>query len=286
MPELADYKTPIEPTWCPGCGDFSIWVGLKKALVDLELAPHEVVLSFDIGCNSNMADKINGYVIKTLHGRAIPAAVGAKLANPKVPVVALGGDGGTLSEGMGHLMHAARSNYDITFLLFNNGDFGLTTGQPTCTSRKGQVLVTEPWGVVEEQFNPSQIALVSKATFVGRVFAGNVPALTEMIKQGINHHGFSFIEIMQNCPTYNKIVTSELLNEICEDLPENHDSSNWDKAFSAAAIRDDHLSTGILYQNKDLPKYLERLPHFHGQDRVLAEEVEKQDISEYMKEFV
>lgn len=288
MAAITDYKSPIEPTWCPGCGDYGIWSGLKMALVQLNLAPHEVILSFDIGCNSNMADKINAYVIKTLHGRSIPAAVGAKLANLKMPVIALGGDGGTLSEGPGHLLHAARANYDITFLLFNNGDYGLTTGQPTCTSKLNQQMVTEPWGVVEEPISPAQLALVSKATFVARAFSGDVPKLAELIVQGVHHPGFSFIEIMQNCPTYNKIVTAESLRSAIYDINtvQDYDKTNWKWAFDIAGNEDDHIASGVLYQHPNSVPYHQRLPHFKDKDRVLINEVQKYPISEFTEEFI
>src|SRR5690606_2374726 len=112
-PVMADYHNKNQCTWCDGCGDYGIWTAVKRALVELGIPPHGVLLCYDVGCHGNMSDKLEGYRFHGLHGRVLPFASGAKLANPKLPVIAHGGDGASFSEGVGHLVHSVRSNYPI-----------------------------------------------------------------------------------------------------------------------------------------------------------------------------
>ena len=135
-----DYNTLYKPTWCPGCGDFGIWAGIKNALTELDIASHNVVITYDIGCIGNMAGTIKCYGFHSLHGRALPVAVGAKLANQKLTVIAVAGDGGAYSEGTNHLIHAARYNADVVYLVANNKSFSLTTGQASPTSDRKSVV--------------------------------------------------------------------------------------------------------------------------------------------------
>lgn len=287
MTHVNDYNTPINPTWCPGCGNFALWNSLKQALLDLELDPHEVVLTFDIGCSSNMADKINTYAIKSLHGRSVPAAIGVKIANPEIPVIAIGGDGGIMEEGINHLMWAARSNYDMTVLMHNNQIFGLTTGQPTTTTTKGQAAKTAPLGVVENQIIPAHVALVSNASFVARVFAEDTKYVTKIIKEAVRHKGFAFVEFLQPCITFNKLNTFKWFRERVYKLDErkNYDPSDWDNAIKVSKDTSEKIATGIIYKRKRPVPYSERLAYRKDVKTTPVDEVKEYSIKELIKEF-
>ena len=286
--QIDDYKTPIDPTWCPGCGDFGILMAMKKALVELEVNPHEAVFTFDIGCSGNMADKVNGYGFKSLHGRSIATASGVSIANPNLKIIATGGDGGLLEEGISHLMWAARSNYNLTAVMHNNQIFGLTTGQPTVTTERHQPGKTATSaGVIEQTLNPIQIALVSKASFVARGYSGDLQYLTEIIKAGINHNGFAFIDALQPCVTYNKHNTFKWFGERIYKLKEEkkYDPTDWDLAFKTGSEWEEKIATGILYQGKEAVPYNKQLPQRKDKKTRIVDEVKKPSISKFIAEF-
>ncbi|MBD3280686.1 2-oxoacid:ferredoxin oxidoreductase subunit beta [Candidatus Dojkabacteria bacterium] len=283
---INDYASPIKPTWCPGCGDFAIWTAIKMALVELNIPPTEAVLCFDIGCNGNMADKINSYVFKGLHGRVIPAAAGIKLANQKLPVIAVAGDGGTFDEGMQHFIHAFRSNYDITFVLHNNCDFGLTTGQATPTTPKGQKMNSSPYGVIEDRLNPTQLALNLNPSFVAKGYTGDMKQLKALMISAIEHKGFSYLEVLQHCPTYNKFMDQtwykDRVYKVEED--ESYDNSDLKLAYERAEDQLEKIATGILYQDKARLNFYQRLEHLKAQLELVSN-VEEKDIGELLNEF-
>jgi 2-oxoglutarate ferredoxin oxidoreductase subunit beta len=287
MLQLDNYKTIHDPTWCPGCGNYAIWNSLKQALMEMNLAPHQVLLTFDIGCSGNMADKINTYAFKTLHGRTVAAAIGAKIANEKLPVVAIGGDGGIMEEGVNHLMWAARSNYDITVIMHENAVFGLTTGQPNTLTMQKQAFKIAPWGVVEKKINPIHLALVSNATFVARGFAGDPVQVKELIKQGMQHKGFSFIDLLQPCVTFNTVNTYEWFRKRVHKLEneKGYDTSNWDMAFKKSKDWEEKIATGVIYEDKASIPYHLNLPHRKDVQTTLVEEVKKYSIEEFIGEF-
>lgn len=283
---VSDFDSTVLPTWCPGCGNFAIFTALKNALVELNLSPTDINLCFDIGCNGNGADKINAYAIKGLHGRAIATASGVHLGNHKLPVISMSGDGGTLDEGIHHLIHAIRSNYNITFLLHNNGDFGLTTGQATPTTPKGSIMNSSPYGVVEERLNPVQIALTAGATFVAKGHTGNIKQLQNIIKAGIKHNGFSFIEILQTCPSYNKIQDIKYLNANTYDVATDKNFQNTrEYAYKSSDYSEAKIPTGILYEDKKSIAYYDRLEHRKNKKTVLKDEVKKVKIDDLLVEF-
>jgi 2-oxoglutarate ferredoxin oxidoreductase subunit beta len=287
MAQAEDYNTIVQPTWCPGCGNYGVWNSLKQALVGLNLAPYQVVLTYDIGCSGNMADKVNSYGFKSLHGRTIPVALGVKLANPNLEVISIGGDGGIMEEGINHLMWGARSNYDITVIMHNNQRFGLTTGQPTTTTDKNQPGKTAPWGVVEDKILAAHVALISKATFVARGFAGDPEQLTKLMKDAVKHKGFAFLEILQPCVTFNKYNTFEWFRKRIYKLEEkkNYDPSNWERAFETASDWEEKIATGIIYKAKKSVPYSQRLPHRKDRKSTLVQEVKKYSIKGFIEEF-
>lgn len=261
--KVSDYSTIIQPTWCGGCGDYGIWASLKRALVELDIAPHEVLLCFDIGCNGNMSDKIKGYRIHTLHGRVLPVAAGAKLANPNVKVIAFAGDGATYSEGINHFINSIRSNYPITFFVHNNGNYGLTTGQASATTRQNAKRNSSPNGPTAQTLNPLDLAFALNPSFVARGFSGNIHQLTEIMKEAImfQDKGFAYVDILQACPTFNKETTHEWYMERVRDVNklENYSTNDIDRALRISKDLETHIATGVLYKNDQLPNYFERI---------------------------
>jgi 2-oxoglutarate ferredoxin oxidoreductase subunit beta len=205
----ADYKTEAHNDWCPGCGDFGILSAVQLTLADMQIAPHRVVIFSGIGCSSKIPHFVNTYGIHTLHGRSLPFAVGAKLANPDLTVIAAGGDGDGLGIGVGHFVSAGRRNVDFTYILFNNGVYGLTKGQASPTLRLGVKTKSLPQPNINDGVNPLLLALAAGFTFIARGYSYDVKHLRELIRQGIEHKGSAYIDVLQPCPTYNDINTKD-----------------------------------------------------------------------------
>jgi len=202
-----DFKTNITPTWCPGCGNHGIWMALKSALVKLQIPNHETVIVYGVGCHGNMRDWMHVYGVEGLHGRALPIAQGMKLANSKLTVIAVVGDGDSIGEGGNHFLHASKRNPNITVLVHDNQVYGLTTGQASPTAQKGLETKTTPSGVMEPPLNPMSLSLVGGGTFASRGFAGDIPYLTDIIAKAILHKGFSVVDVLQPCVTFDKVHT-------------------------------------------------------------------------------
>lgn len=248
-----DYDSENLFTWCTNCGNYGINGALKEALVEECIKPSEVVLVFDIGCNGNGSDKLNGYTVHGLHGRAIPFACGAAIANTEIPVIASAGDGATMSEGIGHLVAAIRGNYNITFLLHNNSNYGLTTGQASATTPEGFPMNSSPDGVNSTPIHVLDFVFALKPTFVARGYSGNTKQLTSIMRDAINHKGFSFVEILQDCPTYNKATSHEWFLERVYDVAGimNYNRSDRARAQLIARDIDSKIATGVLYQSDE-----------------------------------
>ncbi len=284
---MKDYSTQTRCSWCDGCGDYGIWTAAKEALVELGLAPWQVLLCYDVGCHGNMSDKLQGYRFHGLHGRVLPFAAGAKLANPKLPVIAFGGDGASFSEGIGHLVHSVRSHYPITFVLHNNGNYGLTTGQASSLTPQNQPMNTAPNGVAEATLNSMDFIFSLEPTFVARGFSGDIKQMKSIFKAALVHRGFAFVDILQACPTYNHFATHTMLMERYYKVEdEGHDPLDFKKARALAINTGKRIATGILYRNETVPNFIERLVPRQGKTTTLVEEVEKVDISKLMEEFV
>jgi 2-oxoglutarate ferredoxin oxidoreductase subunit beta len=202
-----------KPRWCPGCGDFSVYEALKNAFIELGLRPEEIVIVCGIGCATFIWSYINTNALKGIHGRVLPAATGVKLANPGLKVIGVSGDGDAYSIGGNHLVHTARRNVEITYIVVDNGVFGNTRGQPSPTTPIYSVVKNYPFRWPEKSVNPLLLALVSGATFVAQGFVGDVKKLKEYFKEAIIHRGFSFINILSVCPTFNPTRTVRELKE-------------------------------------------------------------------------
>ncbi len=252
--EVKDFNHKVAPDWCPGCGDFGLLAGLKKALPSVSLETHDVMVVSGIGCSSNLPGFINTYGLHTLHGRSLPIAQGFKLANHKMTVVAVGGDGDGYGIGVGHLVHAMRRNIDMTYLVMNNSIYGLTTGQTSPTSGFQMKTKSTPFGNPELPLNPLTLALGSGCGFVARVYTGHVTQLIDIVQKAIKHPGFALIDTFSPCVTFNKINTHQYYKENVKDINKlGHNPSDLYAAFREAT-REDCITTGIFYQS-DRPCY-------------------------------
>jgi 2-oxoglutarate ferredoxin oxidoreductase subunit beta len=244
---MDDYRGQ-EPAWCPGCGNFQILTAVKQALIELGLMPHQVLLVSGIGQSSKLPHYMRCNTFNGLHGRTLPVATGAKLANHELVVIAVAGDGDCYGEGGNHLIHTIRRNIDITLLVHNNQIYGLTKGQASPTSDAGMVTKLQPHGVVLSPFNPIAFAVSMDAGFVARGFSGDIPHLTEMIKEGIGHRGFSMIDILQPCVTFNKLNTYAWYRERVYRLSD-HDPYDRRLAFERALEWGERIPIGVIYRN-------------------------------------
>lgn len=207
-----------ETAWCPGCGNFGILNALSQALDGLGLEPKDVLFVSGIGQAGKTPHYIKGNVLNTLHGRTLPTATGAKIANSGLTVIAIGGDGDGYAEGGNHFIHALRRNIDITYLVHNNQVFGLTKGQASPSSDPGMMTGTTPWGVYNEPFNPLAAAISMNGSFVARSFAGDQEHLAKTIQAAVKHPGFALVDILQPCVTFNKINTYQWYRARVYDL--------------------------------------------------------------------
>jgi 2-oxoglutarate ferredoxin oxidoreductase subunit beta len=256
---IADYNGLI-PAWCPGCGNFGILAAVKKTLVELNLDPHGILLVSGIGQAGKLPHYTKGNVFNSLHGRPVPPAIGAKLANRELTVIAISGDGDGYGEGGNHFVHAARRNHDITYLVHNNQIYGLTKGQTSPTSDIGFVTKTTPQGA-PPPINPITLAIAAGASFVARAFAGDIDYLSQIIKQGINHRGFALIDILQPCVSFNHKNTYQWYKERVYKLEQdgNYDISDKNAAFKKAQEWGEHIPIGVFFR-EDRPTYESAFP--------------------------
>lgn len=283
MLTINDFKTAFMPNWCPGCGDFGIWGSLKNAFLEKGWGPTDVCLVYGIGCHGHMVNLLKSYAVETLHGRPIPVAQGIRLANHKLPVVIVGGDGDTFAEGTNHLVHIARRNIQATMLVHDNQVYGLTTGQTAPTARKGFKSRSTPRGVIEDPVNPLLIAISAGATFVARGFAGDIPGLTKIIVEGLNHHGFAFIDIFQPCITFNHINTYQWYREHIYNLDSTHDSTNKIAAYTKALEWGPRVPIGVFYKENKLT-YEDQTPQLR--DTPLAHQpIDTIDMKVFFEDF-
>jgi len=256
--ELAAYAG-LKSAWCPGCGNFGILAALNRALVSLGIGPRSVLMVSGIGQAGKTPHYTRGNVFNSLHGRALPVAIGAKIANPGLVVIAMGGDGDGYGEGLNHFLNAVRRNHDITYLVHNNQVYGLTKGQASPTSDAGFVTKTTPHGA-DIPLSPLALALAADATFVARGFAGDIDHLSDLIAQGIRHKGFALIDILQPCVSFNHRNTYAWYRERVYKLSEtDYDGRIKLAAFAKAQEWGDRIPIGVLFKG-ERPTYEERLP--------------------------
>jgi 2-oxoglutarate ferredoxin oxidoreductase subunit beta len=260
MSDLKLFNTTEKSTWCPGCGDFGILAGIKAALAGLDLMPHQAMLVSGIGCGSKLPHYLTVNAYNSLHGRAVPIAQGVKLANHDLKVIIVTGDGDGYGIGANHLMHGIRRNADVTHVIENNQIYGLTKGQYSPTTEKGTVTSFSPEGSIESGLNPLAVALAAGATFIGRSFAGDVKHLTALLQEAIKHPGYSVVDTLQPCVTYNKVNTYDWYRTRVYKVEEEvgYDPTDRNQAWTRAQEWGDRIPVGILYQVRE-PTYEEQV---------------------------
>lgn len=256
-----DYKGKVDPDWCPGCGDFGVLNSLQRACAELEIPPHQILTVSGIGCSSNLPGYFHAYGAHTLHGRSLAVATGAKMANHEMTVIVTAGDGDGYGIGGNHFLHTARRNVDLTYLVMNNQIYGLTTGQVSPTSRLGMVTKSTPFGSIERPVNPITSAIMAGATFVARAYSSDVRHLTNILKQAIQHKGFSLVDIFSPCVTFNLDNDHAFFKQRVKKLEdEGHDPRDWKAACEKAMVWGDTIYTGLFFQAEGAPALGEQEP--------------------------
>jgi 2-oxoglutarate ferredoxin oxidoreductase subunit beta len=259
-----DYSSAVEIAWCPGCGNFGILQALKKALVDLNLKPHQVLIVSGIGQAGKFPHYLKCNTLNELHGRTLPAAIGAKLVNPALTVIAEGGDGDGYGEGGNHFINAMVRNVRITYLVHNNQVYGLTKGQASPTSDRGFVTKTTLSGAWEP-LNPLALAIAAGASFVARSYSADTEHLSKMINLAIRHKGFALIDIFQPCVTFNHVNTYQYYQKRLYKLEEDpgYDSADRVAAFKKSLEGGEKIPIGLFYHCQR-PVFEEELPATRG----------------------
>lgn len=263
MATFKDFRNNVKPNWCPGCGDFSVQAAIQRAAANVGIEPHELAVVSGIGCSGRISGYINSYGFHGIHGRALPIAQGLKMANRDLHVIASGGDGDGFAIGMGHTIHSLRRNIDLTYVVMDNQIYGLTKGQTSPRSAAGFKTKSTPGGAIEPSLKPMEMALSAGATFVAQGFSSDIKELTAIIEAGIQHKGFSFINVFSPCVTYNKINTYDWFKENLVKLSErdDYDFTNREQAMQVV-METEGLVTGIIYQDKETPSYQEQLDSY------------------------
>ncbi|MGD8757460.1 MAG: 2-oxoacid:ferredoxin oxidoreductase subunit beta [Deltaproteobacteria bacterium] len=272
-----------ETAWCPGCGNFSILKAVKKALTARELEPHEVLFVSGIGQAAKAPHYLNANLFNGLHGRSLPLATGAKLANPELTVIVESGDGCNYGEGGNHFLAAIRRNIDLTLLVHNNQIYGLTKGQASPTSAQGFMTKAQPEGVASAPFNPIAVAVAMQAGFVARGFSGMIEHLSELIQEGISHRGLALIDILQPCVSFNKVNTFAWYKERCDPLSPTYDPADWEAAMKVACEWGNRIPIGIIYRNDRAP-FEEHVPVLN-QGPLVGRHVDRAMLKDIMDEF-
>lgn len=287
MATFKEFRNNVKPNWCPGCGDFSIQAAIQRAAANVGLEPEQLAVVSGIGCSGRISGYINAYGFHGIHGRALPIAQGLKLANRDLTVIASGGDGDGFAIGMGHTVHAIRRNVNITYIVMDNQIYGLTKGQTSPRSAVGFKTKSTPEGAIESTLSPLEIALASGATFVAQSFSSDLKQLTALIEAGIQHEGFSLINVFSPCVTFNKINTYDWFKEhiINLDTVENYDPSNRVMAMTKL-METGGMITGLIYQDTSRRSYENLVPGFRKeplahQDLQITPEQFDQLVSEF-----
>jgi len=239
------YKTDEHPIWCPGCGDFGVLDSLYKSLAKLQINSRDLVVVAGIGCSGRTSGFVRSYGFHVVHGRVLPVAMGVKLANPKLTVIGVGGDGDGFAIGGGHIPHAARRNLDMTYLVMDNATYGLTKGQYSPTAPKGFQAGSTPYGNIEKPLNPLAMLIAYGATFVARGYSGKPKELADLITKAIEHKGFAFLDVISPCITFYN--TYKVIPPKLAEVPREHDVTNRAKAFELS-LQEDKVLLGIYYQ--------------------------------------
>ncbi|MGV1098613.1 2-oxoacid:ferredoxin oxidoreductase subunit beta [Thiovibrio sp. JS02] len=278
--EYGEYET----AWCPGCGNFGILNSLKQALTACGLAPHQVLLVSGIGQAAKTPHYLKANVFNGLHGRSLPVAIGAKLANPELTVIAESGDGCMYGEGGNHFLAALRRNLNLTILAHDNRVYGLTKGQASPTSEQGFVTKAQPRGAFAAPFNPVAVAVTMGASFVARGYAGQPEHLAGLIAQAIKHRGTALVDILQPCVSFNRVNTYKWYKERCYELAETHDATDHALALRTALEFGERIPLGVIYK-KEGPIFEEQFAVLRN-GPLARQEVSREGMGQIMQRYV
>jgi 2-oxoglutarate ferredoxin oxidoreductase subunit beta len=259
MVSRKDFAGPEPPTWCRGCGDYGIWNAIKMALAEADVAPHQIVIYSGIGCGGKLPHytHINGF--HGLHGRPLPLATGARLANPEMPIMVVHGDGDGYGMGLGHMCHAIRRNVDLVDLVQNNRVYGLTRGQYSPTSDQGMETSTSPQGAIERPVPPLALALTMGATFVARGYVSEMRHLVWLIGEALQHRGYALVDVLQPCVTYNRPSSYDFYTPRVYKLEDtDHDAGDKAAAMQLTSEWDERIPIGVFYRTEEVPTYEEQ----------------------------
>ncbi len=283
MVSLHDYGE-FETAWCPGCGNFSILAALRQALVESNIAPHQVLFVSGIGQAAKTPHYLRCNVFNGLHGRALAAATGARLANPDLHIIVESGDGCSYGEGGNHFLAALRRNVNIVMLVHDNQIYGLTKGQASPTTMHGQITKAQPTGVPSQPFNPLAVAIAMRAGFVARGFAGMPDLLSALIRKAIAFEGFALVDILQPCVSFNKVNTFAWYKQRVYEIPTTHDPADWQQAIQLAQEFGERIPLGVLYRNKERPTFESQFPAL-AQGPLLGRQTDKTALQKLMKKY-
>ena len=283
--KLTDVRTDLHNDWCSGCGDFGIEASLQMALTEMDVDVHRVVVFSGIGCHGKIVHWTNTFGIHTLHGRTLPFAQGAKLANPGLEVIAIGGDGDGYGIGAGHFVHSGRRNVDMTYIVHDNGVYGLTKGQASPTQKLGEQTKSLPQPNINSAINPIMLALAAGYTFIARSYAFDNRHLKDTIKRAVSHRGMALVDVLQPCPTYNDIETKAFYSGEDRPDPVTHrptpriydvEKTGYNPLITKEMTAEDvdkktlevirtsnewgnRIPIGVFYQNENVPTYEDRI---------------------------
>ncbi|MBS3050886.1 MAG: 2-oxoacid:ferredoxin oxidoreductase subunit beta [Candidatus Aenigmarchaeota archaeon] len=284
MATIAELTTKQAPTWCPGCGDFTILSTIKNAIAELQLEQHNTVLVSGIGCGSKTPHFVRTYGFEGLHGRGLAVASGIKLANNKLNVIEVSGDGDTYGIGGNHFMHSMRRNLDMTLIVQDNEVYGLTKGQTSPTSEKGFKSNSTPSGVLEDPVNPITWAIAAGATYVARGYAMDIMHLKKLIAEGMRHKGFALIDVFQPCTTYNKVQTADWYKQRIFKLEETgYETTDKMAAIQMGQMWGDKIPIGLFYQESK-PTYEDGTPQI-ASTPLANQDISNIDISQLLAKF-
>jgi 2-oxoglutarate/2-oxoacid ferredoxin oxidoreductase subunit beta len=287
MLDVKIYNTKDENAWCPGCGNFAILDGIKHAAAELEIRPEDLVIVSGIGQAAKTPHYIRANGFNGLHGRALPPAQGIKMVNKNLKVIITSGDGDAYGEGGNHFLHVMRRNLDITQIVHDNQIYGLTKGQGSPTTAKGQKTSMQFDGVYLDPLNPLTVAISAGATFVARAFSGHKESLVKILKEAISHKGYALVDIMQPCVTFNKVNTFKWYKDRMYLLDDSYDASNKLAALEKSMqFGDEGIPVGVIYREVGKAVFEELHPVIRD-NAPLADRVwEPKDAAKFVEEFV
>src|SRR6056297_3049509 len=278
------FELSEKTSWCPGCGNFPLREALKQALDELNLDYTNTVMSSGIGQAAKMPHYININAFNGLHGRAMPPALGIRVANKNMKVIVESGDGDNYGEGGNHTIHNMRRNLNVAHFVHNNQIYGLTKGQASPTTGFNQTTPVQTNGITANPINPLQLAITMKATFVARASVGNKEHLVEIMKKAIEHRGYALVDILQPCVTFNNVNTYQWYKKHSYILEDDYDASDKYAAYKRAAeFGEEGIPLGILYQAEE-PTFLDRHPEI-GDNPLVENIIQPSERKELINEF-